>query len=77
MAGNLIQQAAQQQTGLTAANEKAGRSINAVLNSILDGEKMRGRFNELLGKRTPQFLGSMVSMINADANLQQAFYSSR
>jgi recombination protein RecT len=41
---------------------------------MLDGEKLRGRFNDLLGKRTPQFVSSLVSLVNADANLQQAFF---
>ena len=44
------------------------------MNAMLDGEKLRGRFNELLGKRAPQFVSSLVSMVNADANLQQAFF---
>lgn len=47
--------------------------VNAMLNSILDGEGLRRRFNELLGERTPQFLSSLVTLINADANLQKAF----
>ena len=34
----------------------AGKSISAVMNSILDGEGMRKRFDELLGKRAPQFI---------------------
>lgn len=69
METNLIQkqQAIQEQT------PKASLSINALMNSILDGEGMRKRFEELLGKRTPQFLSSLISMINADINLQQAF----
>ena len=46
-----------------------------MLNGILDGEKMRRRFDELLGKRTPQFLSSLVSMINDNPDLQAAFYA--
>ena len=49
------------------------RSVNAILNSILDGEGMRKRFDELLGKRTPQFLSSLITLVNADVNLQRAF----
>jgi len=48
-------------------------SVNAMLNHILDGEGMRKRFDELLGKRTPQFLSSLVMLINADVSLQKAF----
>ena len=49
------------------------KSVNAILNSILDGEAMRKRFDELLGKRTPQFLSSLITLVNADVNLQKAF----
>lgn len=50
------------------------QSVNQLMNSILDGEKLRGRFNDLLGKRAPQFISSLVTLINADMNIQQAFY---
>ena len=55
---------------------RAQQSVNTMLNSLLDGEKMRKRFEELLGKRTPQFLSSLVSMINDNKDLQEAFYQS-
>lgn len=70
MEKNLIQK---QKTAM-GAQGAAGQSINAILNSVLDGEKMRGRFQELLGARTPQFLSSIVSLVNADVNLQKAMY---
>jgi recombination protein RecT len=44
------------------------------MNAMLDGEKLRGRFDELLGKRAPQFISSLVSLVNADTNMQKAFY---
>lgn len=52
---------------------KKPMGINALMNSILDGEGMRKRFDELLGKRAPQFISSVVTLINADVNLQKAF----
>ena len=52
----------------------AKQSVNQLMNSMLDGEKLRVRFNELLGNRSAQFVSSLVSMVNADQNLQQAFY---
>ena len=70
MANNKIQAAVQQKP-----EAKAQQSVNTMLNGILDGEKMRRRFDELLGKRTPQFLSSLVSMINDNPDLQAAFYS--
>lgn len=51
-------------------------SVMALLNDLLDRDGMRKRFDELLGKRAPQFISSIVSMVNADKNLQQAFYES-
>lgn len=72
MANTKIQAAVQQQK----PEDRAQQSVNAMLNGILDGEKMRRRFDELLGKRTPQFLSSLVSMINDNKDLQQAFYQS-
>lgn len=71
-ANNTLQKAADAQAA--PVEQKAKQSINQLMNAMLDGEKLRGRFEELLGKRTPQFVSSMVTMINADANLQQAFY---
>lgn len=72
MANNKIQTAVQQ----NKPEAKAQVSVNTMLNSLLDGEKMRKRFDELLGKRTPQFLSSLVSMINDNKDLQEAFYTS-
>lgn len=72
MANNKIQTAVQQK----APEARAKQSINNMLSGILDGENMRRRFEELLGKRTPQFLSSLVSMINDNPDLQAAFYSS-
>lgn len=68
MASTAIQKATQQQ-----AAPQAGKSINVIMSSILDGEKMRTRFDELLGKRSPQFISSLVSLINADGELQATF----
>ena len=50
------------------------QTVNQLMNAMLDGEKLRGRFDELLGKRAPQFISSLVSLVNADATMQQAFY---
>jgi recombination protein RecT len=72
MANNKIQTAVQQ----SKPEAKAQQSVSVMLNSLLDGEKMRKRFDELLGKRTPQFLSSLVSMINDNEALQAAFYQS-
>lgn len=61
------------QNAITKQEEKPKQSLNAVMNTMLDSEGLRKRFNDLLGARAPQFISSLVSMINADENLQKAF----
>lgn len=67
MAG-IIQTAAQ--NNKPEARQQA--SVNTMLSAILDGEKVRKRFDELLGERTPQFIGSIVSLVNSTPDLQLA-----
>lgn len=52
----------------------AAKSVNQIVNGILDGEAMRRRFDDLLGKRAPQFISSLVSLVNVTPQLQQAIY---
>lgn len=56
--------------------QKPAQTVNQLMNAVLDGEKMRARFDELLGKRAPQFISSVVSLVNADENMQKAFFQS-
>ncbi len=51
-------------------------SVSAMMNDFLDGEKLRARFNEVLGKRAPQFVSALVSLINADTKMTQCFFES-
>lgn len=64
---NIIQQATKAEKPASPPN------VTALVNTFLDRDGLRKRFDELLGKRSPQFISSIVSMVNADANLQQAF----
>lgn len=66
----------QNQVSKTTAQQvaPAQQNVNQLMNTILDGDKLRGRFNELLGERTPQFISSLVSMVNGSNELQKAFY---
>lgn len=61
-----------QNTNQTGLRAKAKQSVGAIINSMLDSSALRNRFNELLGKRTPQFISSLIAVINADANLTKA-----
>lgn len=70
---NAIQKAAQRKADVS---QKAEQSVSMMLNTVLDREGFRKRFNELLGKRAPQFVSSVISLVNADEKLQQAFYQS-
>ena len=73
MAGKIEKAITERQIVQTEAPKK---SVNQLMNAMLDGEKLRGRFDELLGNRAPQFISSIVAMVNADQNMQQAFYES-
>lgn len=72
MSGKIQKQLAAQQAGKPATPP----NVTALVNTFLDRDGLRKRFDELLGKRSPQFISSIVSMVNADNNMQQAFYES-
>lgn len=69
MARDIIQRASQE----LKPEKKQQQGVNSMMNAIIDGEGMRRRFEELLGQRTPQFLSSIVTLVNADVKLQKAF----
>lgn len=73
MAGK-IQNAMQRTNGTAAVQRAAGNSITNLMNTMLDSDGYRKRFDELLGVRAPQFVSSIVSLVNGDVNLQKAFY---
>ena len=58
-----------------AVNQAARQTVGGLLQAMLDSENYRKRFEELLGKRMPQFMGSIVSMVNEDQYLKEAFYN--
>lgn len=60
----------------TQVQETGKQTVNQLMSAMLDGEKMRSRFDELLGKRAPQFISSVVSLVNATPALQEAFFDS-
>ena len=72
MSGKIQNQLAAQK----AEKPAAAPNVTALVNTFLDRDGLRKRFDELLGKRSPQFISSIVSMVNADKNMQQAFYES-
>lgn len=74
MANEKAIQKAAEARNTPAGTDKKAKSLNQLMDSILDGEKFRKRFEDLMGKRTPQFISGLVSLVNADANLQRAFY---
>ena len=57
----------------TVAEAPAKKSISVLMNGLLDSEGMRKRFNEVLGKRAPQFISALISLVNADEKLQEVF----
>ena len=48
----------------------AAQTTAGILNAIMDSEGYRKRFDEIMGARAPQFISSIVSMVNQDAMLK-------
>jgi recombination protein RecT len=75
----LIQQATSTNAAAPAAStalaQKGAQSSTAILNGILDGEGYRKRFEEVLGKRAPQFVSSIISIVNNDSMLRKVVAS--
>lgn len=77
---SIIQQATaknapQTQTSNTGLTPQAKQSVSAILNGILDGEGYRKRIDEILGKRAPQFISSVVTMAANDTMLSKVVAS--
>lgn len=54
--------------------EKAHENVAALFNALISKEGYQKRFNELLGRRAPQFIASLVTMINDELNMMEAFH---
>lgn len=54
--------------------EKAHENVAALFNALISKEGYQKRFNELLGRRAPQFIASLVTMINDEPNMMEAFH---
>lgn len=65
---------AKRQAQMTQAQPQAKESTAALMNMLLSKEGYQKRFDELLGKRSPQFISSIVSLMNADSALMDAFH---
>lgn len=65
---------AKRQVQMTQAQPQTKESTAALMNMLLSKEGYQKRFDELLGKRSPQFISSIVSLMNADSALMDAFH---
>lgn len=68
---NAIQRAAVN-SAAPAAQGKAAASVSEMISSLVDREGYRKRFDELLGKRAPQFVSSIITLVNATPELRRA-----
>lgn len=48
----------------------AAQTTAGILNTLMDSEGYRKRFDEIMGARAPQFISSIVSMVNQDTMLK-------
>ena len=49
------------------------KSVSSVMSTVLKNGVIKARFDEILGKRSSKFISSLISLINADKMLSQAF----
>lgn len=56
-------------------DQAARRTVGSVMQALLDTGNMRERCQELLGARMPQFISSLMSMVNEDTYLKEAFFN--
>lgn len=68
-----IARATQNQAMQQGQQPAAKQSLTVMMNSILDSQGYRKRFDELLGKRTPQFVSALITLCNSTPQLQEAF----
>jgi len=68
----------QRDLGTALANRANGQNGNggqvspiAGVKSLLNSPTIKKRFEEVLGKRAPQFMTSIVNLVNSDVNLQK------
>ena len=68
---SLIQNAA----AAPAPAQQAKQSVAQMVSALIDSNAMRKRFDELLGKRAPQYISAITSLITTDESgkMQQAF----
>ena len=59
----------------TPANGAAKKSVSTMLNALLDSEGYSKRFDELLGRRAPQFISSIISTVNGLNARRDAVYA--
>lgn len=55
--------------GNTAVQQTAKKET---VKSLIESANIKGRFQEMLGKRAPQFISSVISLVNSDTMLAKA-----
>lgn len=53
------------------ANTPQNNTVTKTLKGLLDSPKTTKRFEEVLGKRAPQYMSSILNLYNSDTNLQK------
>lgn len=67
---SLIQNAA---AAPAPAQQAARQSISQLFNAFIDSQALRKRFDELLGKRAPQFISGLCQIVTSDKAMQEVF----
>lgn len=58
---------------MTNLTVQSNQSIAETMNNLIAQPAIKARFDQILGRRAPQFVSSIISIVNSDQNLVQAF----
>lgn len=58
--------------GTTIQKASTGTAIQKTVNELVAGERVKAKFREVLGKKAPQFLTSLVNVVNGNKLLKEA-----
>ena len=67
----LAQRAGQSSNKPAQTRDGEAPSFGKVLKSYMNSDAIKSRFEEVLKNRAPQFMSSIINLVNSDANLQK------
>ena len=61
---------------MSNTQQQIAKTNSYSVKELTDMESVKKKFDDVLGKRAPQFITSLINIVNSDRNLQKATSSS-